>query len=461
MSLRLSLVKVWVFVLIGCAGSVASGAGLVRWHPESATLDASLERELLSKVLSDVGALTGWDVMVEPGLKRRVSTRFEGLTINQGLRRILGDLNFAVLQGDGTTKKLFIYQQSIGAATEALRTGSNEIHPKSRRIENELIVTLDPNSPETIEEIAKRLGAEVVGKIDGMNAYRLRFKDAEETERARKSLASADYVEVTDNFEVDIPARLASLNFGNSARPRVRVNPDPNAEQVVVGLIDTPVQPEGISASEFLLPTVSVGPGESSLSLDEPTHGTTMAETLLRGLEMVDDGGQGSNVRILPVDVYGAEEMTSTFQVAAGVMAAIDSGASIINLSLGGADTTPFLQNLISDAHQQGVVFIGAAGNEPGTHDVFPAAYPEVVAVTSANRFGDVAPYANNGDFVDVMVPGHSYVTYNGETYLINGTSASAAYVSGITAGVAAASGLPLNQVEAQIRQTLPKPPSN
>ena len=445
------------------AAVVAEGAtaGLVRWHPESATLDASLSRAPLSKVLSDIGAMTGWDVMVEPGMRASVSTRFNGLPINQGLRRILGGLNFALLQGDGKgEKKLYIYQRSIGAATESLLAGVSAPHPKSKRIENEIIVTLDPNSPETIEEIAARLGAEVVGKIDGMNAYRLRFKDAADAESAKETLASAEYVDVTDNFEVDIPARLASLNFGSSGLPRVRVNPDPDQDHVVVGLIDTPVQAEGVSASEFLLPTLSVA-GEANPPLDEPTHGTTMAETLLRGLEMVDDGGAGSNVRILPVDVYGSEEITSTFQVAAGVVAAIDSGASIINLSLGGQETTPFLQNLISDAHQQGVVFVGAAGNEPGTHNIFPAAYPEVVAVTSADRSGNVAYYANNGNFVDVMVPGHSYVTFNGETYLINGTSASAAYVSGITAGVAASTGLPLNQVEAQIRQTLPRPPGN
>ncbi len=444
--------------MIGSRANAAS-VGIVRWHPAAGNLDASLQQAPLSKVLSDISALTGWDVMVEPGLQKLVSTRFEGLPLNQGLRRILGDLNFALLQGERGEKKLYIYQLSLSSATQSL-VADNEAHPKSRRIENELIVTLDPDSPETIEQIAERLNAEVVGKIDGMNAYRLRFKDAAATEVARQDLASNDSVAVADNLEVDIPARLASLNFGNSSRPRVRIDPNPDSEKVIVGLIDTPVQAEGVSASEFLLPTISVA-GEGVPISDEPTHGTTMAETLLRGLEMVEDGGQGSNVRILPVDVYGSEEVTSTFQVAAGVVAAIDSGARIINLSLGGQETTPFLQELISDAHQQGVVFIGAAGNEPGTHNIFPAAYPEVVAVTSSDRSGGVANYANNGAFVDLMVPGHSYVSFNGETYLINGTSASAAYVSGITAGVAASTGAPMVQVESQIRGSLPKPPSN
>lgn len=461
---RLLLKKIWCVWLLLWTLPLVEGlgadAGVLRWDPATSTMDARLSGAALPKVLADIGTLTGWEVMVEPGMERRVSTGFTGLTLTQGLRRILGDLNFALLRGENGRRKLYVYRRSIIAATEILQSQDESTKEKSRRIENEIIVTLDPNSPETIEEIAARLGAEVVGKIDGANAYRLRFKDAAEAESARQELASVDYLKVSDNFEVDIPARLASLNYGGSSAPRIRATSNPDDENVVIGLVDTSVQIADEGMSEFLLPTLSVA-GEANPPLDEPTHGTTMAETMVRGLQMVDGGEGGSNVRILPVDVYGPEEVTSTFQVAAGVIAAAEAGATIINLSLGGQDTTPFLQNIISDAHRQGILFVGAAGNEPGTHNIFPAAYPEVLAVTSSDRSGGVAPYANNGNFVDVMVPGHSYVHFNGETFLINGTSASAAYVSGITAGVASTSGLPLHQVEAQVRQTLPKPPGN
>ncbi|MCS1410903.1 MAG: Thermophilic serine proteinase [Verrucomicrobia subdivision 3 bacterium] len=438
----------------------AASSGKLNWDLESGKVAATLRNEPLSRVLSDISVLTGWDVMVEPGLGGSVSTRFEALPVSQALRRILGDLNFALLTGEDRRQKLYIYRNSIRSATETLRSAKAGLHLKSRRIENEIIVTLAPDSPETIEELAERLGAEVVGKIDGLSAYRLRFKDAEDAGDARIELTSVDYLEVSDNYEVDIPARLASLNFGAALMPRIRANSNPGQENVVIGLVDTPVQSIGPGLSEFLLPTVSVA-GKSVPPSDEPTHGTTMAETMLRGLEMVNDGSGSSNVRILPVDVYGSEPITSTFQVAAGVVAAIDSGASIVNLSLGGQETAPFLQNIIQDAHQQGALFISAAGNEPGKHDIFPAAYPEVLAVTSSDQTGGVASYANSGNFVDVMVPGRSFVHYNGETYLIHGTSASAAYVSGITAGIAATSGLPLHEVEQQVRTSLPKPPGN
>ncbi len=459
---RISMSRIWrAVVLAGIAVwaflAGAASAGKLSWHPETGTVDAALRDEPLTKVLSDIAALAEWEVLVEPGLQTAVSTRFQGLPVNQALRRILGDLNFAVLPGEKGRQKLHIYRNSIRAATKRLRPEKTKQRAKSRRIQNELIVTPGDHSPETIEALAERLNAEAAGKIAGLNAYRFRFKNAEAAEQARKELAKLEGLELANNYEVDIPAQLSALNFGKAAAPKLRAQSTPNQESLIVALIDTPVQSDAPGLSEFLLPALSVA-GEGSLPADEPTHGTTMAVTLLHGLELVNEGGASSNVRILPVDVYGGEEITSTFQVAAGIVAAMQSGARLFSLSLGGHETSPFLQRVIQDAHREGALFIGAAGNEPGTHDIFPAAYPEFLAVTSSGPRGGVAPYANNGAFVDVMVPGYSQVSYKGKSYLIKGTSVSAASVSGIVAGIAAATGLPLPQVEQEVRTLLPKP---
>lgn len=442
------------------AGTAAS-TGQLNWNPKTGKVDASLQGEPLSKVLSDIGALAEWEVLVEPGLQATVSTRFEGLPAHQALRRILGNLNFAVLPGKNGRKKLYIYRNSIRAATKQLKPKAGNQPSQSRRIENEIIAALNADSPEDMETLAKRLNAEVIGKIDGLNAYRLRFQNKDEAEQARRKLGSLDSLQISDNYEMDIPARLlSSLHFGKAAAPQIQANSASGQEPLIVALIDTPVQADASGLSGFLLPTVSLA-GEESPPADQPTHGTTMALTLLRGLEMVNEGGASANVRILPIDVYGGEEMTSTFQVAAGVVEAMRSGARLFSVSLGGQETAPFLQRVIQDAHRSGAMFVGAAGNEPGTHDIFPAAYPEFLAVTSSDATGRVAPYANSGGFVDVMAPGRTQVSYKGKTYLIKGTSVSAASVSGIVAGIAAESGLPLQQVERQIRSFLPKPSEN
>jgi thermitase len=189
------------------------------------------------------------------------------------------------------------------------------------------------------------------------------------------------------------------------------------------------------------------------------SHGTSMAETILHGLNLAPKEPDGSSVRILPVDIYGGNPDTTTFDVAKGIYEAINSGATIINLSLAGDGDSLFLGRMIEEARKQGVLFFGAAGNEPTTIPTYPAAYPGVVAVTASDRRGQIAPYANRGSFVDVVAPGTSLVEFAGESFIVSGTSASTAYVSGAAAGYRA-NGQSADQVEATLREALAVKPS-
>ena len=101
-----------------------------------------------------------------------------------------------------------------------------------------------------------------------------------------------------------------------------------------------------------------------------------MASTILHSLQQVTGGK--TSVQILPVDVYGQSPGTTTFDVASGIVAAINAGANVINLSLGGDGESTILHQIIQERHDKGIVFVGAAGNEPVTSPFYPAAYPEV-----------------------------------------------------------------------------------
>jgi subtilisin family serine protease len=79
-------------------------------------------------------------------------------------------------------------------------------------------------------------------------------------------------------------------------------------------------------------------------------------------------------------------------------------------------------------------VFIAAAGNQPVTTPFYPAASPDVLAVTAIDN-GQLASYANRGPFVSLGAPGTSIVYYQGQPWIVQGTSASTAYVTGVAAG--------------------------
>jgi thermitase len=209
--------------------------------------------------------------------------------------------------------------------------------------------------------------------------------------------------------------------------------------QFIVGLVDSGVQPLGADLSAFLLPALTVDPGHIP-SGATPGHGTSMAETILRGIDIATQGGT-SNVRLLPVDVYGSRETTTTFDLAWGISSAIERGATVINLSLGTDQPSGLLETLIRNSTEKGVVFLAAAGNTPTTAPTYPAAFPQVTAVTAGSPNGTLASFANRGTFVDAVGPGTARVSFAGSTWMVSGTSPATAFMSGLTAGLAASSG--------------------
>ncbi len=163
-----------------------------------------------------------------------------------------------------------------------------------------------------------------------------------------------------------------------------------------------------------------------------------------------------TSVKILPVDVYGNNPTTTTFDVANGIYQAISGGANIINLSLGSSGDSPYMHSIITQGAQQGVQFYAAAGNQPVTTPTYPAAYPEVVSVTASDPNGQIASYANRGSFINMIEPGDNIVPFNGQSWLVEGTSTSTAFATGTAAGLADKAGDCADQAESLLQSSLP-----
>lgn len=432
-------------------GAPASAAGL-DWRVAEDRVSAQIAGWSLDHLLEAVARQTRWQVYLDPAADHVVSAKFRDLTPGEALRRLLGPLNYVLMPGTNSPARLYVFRDSRRAATLRIAVPAGEAS-RGRRLADELIVTLKPDSPETIEDLARRLGARIIGRSEDLHAYRLKFESAAAADAAQRELAGGD-VRVDYNYLVERPevaeAMLAGAGLNLTLKPKALAG----ADGVVVAMVDTAVQGRAAGIQDFLLPTVSVA-GEAQVPDDQLAHGTSMSATLLRGLAAAPDAASGTTVRILPVDVYGNRESSTSYEIALGIQAAINHGADIVNLSLGGTDPSPFVHRLIQAGHERGVVFLAAAGNEPVTDPTFPAAYPEVIAVTALNRRGEVAAYANRGEFVDVAAPGVSYITFHGQPYLVVGTSPATAHASALAANLAAASGKQGPELEAEIRARL------
>lgn len=456
-------VSVWLGLLVILTfQNSAPAKDTLAWRTAQNTVDAQIESWDLTKVLREVAGATGWEIYLEPDTQLIVSVKFKSLPPGEALRRLLGDLNFALLPQTIGPSKLFIYRTSLQEATQLIPVPANPASEavSKRLLPNELIVTLRPNAKKSIQELARRLGAKVVSGLDELNTYRLQFKDEESAKAARELLGlDSDVSDLNANYSIGHPTQTERLQLSSPPPFALKPKISTDTSKVVIGLIDTSVQTLAPGMNEFLLPALRVA-DDAPASNIQLNHGTSMAETILHGLTLSPQETGGSSVRVLPVDVYGNNPETTTFDVARGIYAAINAGATIINLSMGGDGDNGFLGNLIQESHKGGVLFFGAAGNQPSTTPTYPAAYPDVVAVTAGDKRGNIAPYANRGGFVDVIAPGLSIVQFNGESYLVSGTSASTAYVSGTAAGYRA-TGKTASQVEEYIRQSLAvKPPA-
>ncbi len=432
--------------------SPAGGADTLVWRAGGERVDADIDGWSLPQLLEHLADATGWQVFVQPGaqLKQPVSVKFSNLAAGDALGRMLGELNFAVLPQPGAPPKLFVFRTAIADATQ--RVPARE-PARAKAIADELVLLRKPGSKADAEELAKRLGAKVTGRVDEFGAYRLKFADAEAARAARDALnGSADF-NVDSNYAIPRPVVTDPLAASSMAALTIKPDASAPAGQLVVGLIDAAVQ-KVTPSSAFLLPGVSVA-GEAAAGTAAPTHGTSMFETLLRGLASTQDAGAASAVRVLPVDVYGDAASTSTFNVARGIVEALNAGASVVNLSLASAGDSALLHNVIKQGAERGVLFIAAAGNEPTTAPNYPAAYPEVLAVTAGSRGGQLASYANRGEFVDVIAPGSSIIQFGGRTYLVSGTSASTAYVSGMAAGMKSSTGANAAAITAKLVEVL------
>ena len=423
-----------VALLAAVFASSALAADSLRWRADKQVLDADLKDAPLIPTFEKLATQTGWHIYLEPTPGKTFTTQFSGLPRGEAMHALIGEMNYMfVPETDGPTK-LFVFQTSRDAANLEIKakpqTETNA--PAVKKVANQLIVKLKPGAK--IEDIAKKLGATVKGRIGDLNAYLLEFDNEDAVESARAELASNEDVDSTDyNYYVDAPPTPRMLDKAPFGPPRLALNPPPMDGRTVVGLIDTSLQSLSPDLQKFLLQQISVA-GTASAS-SEPTHGTSMAETILRALQAATGGN--TSVQILPVDVYGPNANATTFDVANGIIRAVNGGATIINLSLGSDSGSTFLHGVITDVSGRQIPIFAAAGNQPVTTPFYPAAWPEVISVTASGSPGQLAPYANHASSVDMMAPGTSIVYLNGQAWVVTGTSSASAYAAGLAAGFA------------------------
>jgi subtilisin family serine protease len=205
--------------------------------------------------------------------------------------------------------------------------------------------------------------------------------------------------------------------------------------RVVVGVLDTGVErshPDLVGAVLAGRDFVS-DDGDPS---DEAGHGTAVAGILAaRTNNRAGVAGACWSCRVLPVRVLGRDGKGDSATLAAGILWAVDHGADVLNLSLGGDTTTMAEREAVAYAVAHDVVVVAAAGNDGQTRREYPAATAGVIGVAGSDATGRLYDWSNRGSWVDVAAPGCNTSPWRGHAYAtFCGTSSAAPLVSGLAA---------------------------
>ncbi|WP_194174997.1 S8 family serine peptidase [Desulfofundulus thermobenzoicus] len=295
---------------------------------------------------------------------------------------------------------------------------------------------------ESKEALLKQLSVERVHENRNMSL--LRAMDREKAIKELKQSGRVEYVE--PNYPVHMqrvpndPLFYEQWGLQKINAPRAWDRLAPNRDPVIVAVIDSGIdfyhedlQGRILSdgAWDFVL--------NDNYPLDLDGHGTAVSGVIAAATDNatgIAGTAGGQNVQILPLRVFNLDGQADTYLVSQAIYHAVDHGAQVINLSLGGSQYTRSEADAIVYAREHGVTVVAASGNDSGPV-LYPAALPGVIAVAASDGGDLVASFSNHGPQVMVAAPGVNVLTtdvwYPGYMYA-DGTSLATPFVSAAAA---------------------------
>jgi serine protease len=211
---------------------------------------------------------------------------------------------------------------------------------------------------------------------------------------------------------------------------------------VTVAVIDSGVDATHKDLQGQVLPGLDLVDSDGDGDTDLVGHGTTVS-AIIAGRNDDNAGvvGVAPKAKILPVRVLDRENRyDDALIVAKGVRWAVDHGARVINLSLGGNGSSPALAAALDYAFAKDVVVVACTGNASASASSsgvwYPAREPGVIAVAGMEKDGDVLWTGSiTGKETVVTAPATQLVGARpGGYWRVQGTSFAAPMVSGTAA---------------------------
>ena len=339
-------------------------------------------------------------------------------------------------------------QPPSGNSAAIVRGGATVPSANQRYVPDEVVIEVAASmSAQAVQALARRhrlVRLETLNlRSGGTTMLRWRIPDRRSVPTVVRALGADGVVmSVQPNYiamlQQDAPATVAvgtSAPLAQYSLAKLRL---PQAHslatgnKILIAIIDSGVDtghPElvGMVAESF----DAIGSGDQV-----HPHGTAIAGAIVARARLK---GAAPAAQILAVRAFGTHRGSNegtSFHIVKGLDWAVARGARIINMSFAGSND-PAVSRRLAAALAQGVVLIAAAGNAgPKSQPLYPAADPNVIAVTAIDEGDKIFPAANRGRHIAVAAPGVDLMlpAPDGEYKMTSGTSFAAAQVSGAVA---------------------------
>ena len=314
-----------------------------------------------------------------------------------------------------------------------------------RAVPNELVAEIDGALTDAqADELARRHGLARLGSQNfpllGTTIGLFRITDRRPTEVVSRELATdASVRAVQPNFRYLLQDQKAVPIEGDPAQYALIQLRLPQAHTLAHGInVTIAVIDSGIDASHPELANSIADSFDALGSKEGPhVHGTGIAGAIAAHAKLM---GSAPEARILAIRAFGAASIGAEQSTSYVILKSLDyaalHGAQIINMSFAGPKD-PLIERGVAATAARGIVLVAAAGNGGAkSPPLYPAANPNVIAVSGTDAKEKLFAPSNRGNYVALAAPGADIFlpAPDGKYQIRSGTSFSAAFVSGIAA---------------------------
>ncbi len=341
--------------------------------------------------------------------------------------------------GDGSGK-------SVKKGTGKGRGNNNiSVALGSRSFANEFVAEINGAlSPTEADELARRHGLTRVSSenfpLIGATIGLFRITDGRPYETVRREFAADGSVRsLQPNFRYllqdqkpAVPTEGDPAQYALSKLRLPQAHTLAHGANVTVAVIDS-----GIDTKHPELAN-SIADNFDALGSSEGAHihGTGIAGAIVAHAKLM---GSAPEARIIAIRAFGGTSggaESSSYIILRSLNYAAEHGAQIVNMSFAGPKDA-VIERAIAASAERGLVLIAAAGNAGAkSPPLYPAANPNVIAVSATDQQDKLFAASNRGNYIALAAPGVDIFlpAPDGKYQMTSGTSFSAAYVSGVAA---------------------------